>query len=203
MSWDLSGDGSFDIFGDSDWLFSGDSLLDIVIDDALVLGGDGSWDLFSDSSSNIIVDDLLNELGGWDLLLLSHSSWDKGLFLSGLFTEDSSWGSDNVFVFFISLGHGNIGVLVFLSGDSSNLLFFLVGEWDLSGSRSLFLNNVLVWNIDGSLSWDSDVVNDGVIDDADIIGGVGRDVEIIRGSITGIEGDIIFRCDIRWVSTPV
>ena len=84
-----------------------------------------------------------------------------------------------------------------------NLFFFLVGEWDLSGSRSLFLNNVLVWNIDGSLSWDSDVVNDGVIDDADIIGGVGRDVEIIRGSITGIEGDIIFRCDIRWVSTPV
>ena len=77
------------------------------------------------------------------------------------------------------------------------------GEWDLSGSGSLFLNNVLVWNIDGSLSWDSDVVNDGVIDDAVIFGRVGRDVKIIRGGITGIEGDIIFGCDFRWVSFPV
>jgi hypothetical protein len=82
-------------------------------------------------------------------------------------------------------------------------LLFLEGEWDLSGSRSLFLFNVGVWNIDGSLSWDSDVVNDGVIDDADIIRRVSRDVEIIRGSITSIEGDIIFRCDFRWVSFPV
>jgi hypothetical protein len=77
---------------------------------------------------------------------------------------------------------------------------FLEGEWDLSGSGSLFLNNVLVWNIDGSLSWDSDVVNDGVIDDVVISGRVGRDVKIIRGGITGTEGDIIFRCEVRWVS---
>ena len=79
-------------------------------------------------------------------------------------------------------------------------MLFLVGEWDLSGSGSLFLNNVLVWNIDGSLSWDSDVVNDGIIDDVVISGRVGRDVKIIRGGITGIEGNIIFRCEVRWVS---
>ena len=172
LSWDLSLDGPLNLLLDSDWDLLGDGLIDGVVDDALVSGGDGSWNLLLDGLGDVIVDGSLDELGAWDADLLGHGPWDELLLLGGDLSLDDSWSLLDDVVLLSGLGDSldGLGVLEFLSGESSLLDLLLVGVWDLSCSLSGLVVDVVEGYISGDLSWDSDGVSHGVVDDL-VIGG--------------------------------
>ena len=167
LSWDLFGDGSVDILLDGDWHLLGDGLIDGVVDDALVSGGDGPWNLLLDGLCNVVEDGLLDKLDSWDLNFLGHSPWDEFLLLGSDLSLDGSWSLFDDVELLSGVGDSfdGLSVFEFLSGESSLLDLLLVGVWDLSGSLSGLVVEVVEGNISLDLSWDLDEVTHGVVDD--------------------------------------